>query len=126
MSESAFLHHSVPTPDQCPVSQKDKKEKKKKAHLQIEDGQHVISSDEESEGVSVFQQYCIKEIEKLVLTQKSSSLMHAGSVLLDSASSCDIFGEGDLLCNVLPTSKKLRLTSNGGKIMAELMGLCDH
>lgn len=73
-----------------------------------------MSSDEESEGVSIFQQHRMKEIEKLMLMQKSGSLVHSGSVLLDSASSCDIFGERDLLCNMLPTLKKLRLTSNGG------------
>ena len=48
-----------------------------------------------------------------------------GSIVIDCASSCNLFGNDDLLSDVKRTSKKMILYGNGGDITNDRMGVYD-
>lgn len=79
--------------DQCPQYPKTLKEKKKETYMQVKDSMYVMSSDEVSKVVSTFQQHHFKEVKIIIIAQKDGDAMDTGIVLLNSASSCSIFGE---------------------------------
>ena len=58
---------------------------------------------------------------------RRQDLLHLpkGSIAIDSASSCNIFGDKDLLSNVKGTKKNMTLCGNGGETCNDKIGIYD-
>ena len=97
---------------QCPICPE------QESHAQMEEDCYSVDSGEES-AAGFFQ---FDKVKEYVMNQGCKERIEGGLILLDSASSCNIFKDAYLLEDIKGTDRDLELTTNAGKVCANRMG----